>query len=312
LNLIEASLGDPTGFPFARENSRFIEIAQSAGVRCPETVILRDDNALHGELAAVPFPAIVKADRSHGGLGVRLVKNIDDARAAIGALATLFGRRSTMGYLIGERAASTIFGSLSRRRRTVCLQRYIVGRPANRAVLCYKGQVLAGISVEALDTEYEFGPASIVRVIDHLEMALAAETLVRRLGLSGFIGFDFALDPESRAWLLEMNARVTPTCHICAADGTNLPAALLQFFRIGESGVQSARGSIEKPIVLFPHGVMHRRSCSSLIYDSSEHDVPWDEPELVYASIRYVLRKRRLKRLREELLRVYNRLLMRS
>ena len=80
-------------------------------------------------------------------------------------------------------------------------------------MICWKGKVLAGISVEAVEVTQERGPASVVRVIDHLEMATVCEHVVKRLELSGFVGFDFILDCANRAWLLEMNPRVTPICH---------------------------------------------------------------------------------------------------
>jgi predicted ATP-grasp superfamily ATP-dependent carboligase len=88
-----------------------------------------------------------------------------------------------------------------RLRRTISLQEYIVGRPSNRAVICWKGKVLAGISVEAVEVTQERGPASVVRVIDHLEMATVCEHVVKRQELSGFVGFDFILDCANRAWL---------------------------------------------------------------------------------------------------------------
>ena len=44
-------------------------------------------------------------------------------------------------------------------RRTISLQQYILGRPSNRAVICWKGKVLAGISVEVVELKRECGPA---------------------------------------------------------------------------------------------------------------------------------------------------------
>ena len=67
------------------------------------------------------------------------------------------------------------------------------GTPWQSGVVCWKGKVLAGISVKVLRVTNNAGPASVVRVIDHPEMAIVAETLVGRLNLSGFVGFDFIL-----------------------------------------------------------------------------------------------------------------------
>src|SRR5262249_18407867 len=100
------------------------------------------------------------------------------------------------------------------------LQQYIPGRPSNRAVICCKGKVLAGISVEVVELNHEYGPASVVRLIDHPEMAMVAEHMVECLNWSGFVGFDFVLDSSNQAWLIEMNPRVTPISHFSLANGT--------------------------------------------------------------------------------------------
>ena len=51
--------------------------------------------------------------------------------------------------------------------------------------------------------------------------------LVRKLGLSGFCGFDFLLEAGTRAaHLIEMNARTTPISHLPLAEGRNLVTAL--------------------------------------------------------------------------------------
>ena len=91
---------------------------------------------------------------------------------------------------------------------------FIPGVPANRAVLCWHGEVLAGLSVEAVKTAHATGPATVVRILDNAEMAEATGHVVRCLGLSGFVGFDFILERTSgRAFLIEMNPRPTPICH---------------------------------------------------------------------------------------------------
>jgi len=57
-------------------------------------------------------------------------------------------------------------------------------------------------------------------------MTIAAEHMVKRLELSGFVGFDFVLDSFNQAWMMEMNPRVTSICHFRLADGTNLAGPL--------------------------------------------------------------------------------------
>jgi predicted ATP-grasp superfamily ATP-dependent carboligase len=172
-------------------------------------------------------------------------------------------------------------------RRTISLQQYILGRPSNRAVICWKGKVLAGISVEAVEVEHEHGPASVVRLIDHPEMASAVEHMVKRLGLSGFVGFDFVLDSANQAWILEMNPRVTPICHFSSGDGTNLAVSLYTHMTGLLPLPRNARID-HGPVALFPNEIV--RSPSSEYLRSSQHDVPWNEPELVRSVLNQALR----------------------
>ncbi|WP_457832790.1 hypothetical protein, partial [Staphylococcus aureus] len=47
-------------------------------------------------------------------------------------------------------------------RVAIDVQDYVTGLPANRAVVCDRGRVLAGLSVLALETQTETGAASVV------------------------------------------------------------------------------------------------------------------------------------------------------
>jgi glutathione synthase/RimK-type ligase-like ATP-grasp enzyme len=283
--LIETSLGNPKWFPVAEQKSLFMTIASQAGVRCPRTWMISDvNNTLLPP--RVPYPILVKADGTCGGRGVRLVENEGEARDAIAELSLPIDWPDRVKRLIAKSNGILRIGS--RRHRTVCLQEQVPGRSANRAVVCHEGRVLAGVSVEALETQHEFGPASIVRLIEHPEMTAIANTLVERLQLSGFVGFDFILDSESNVWLIEMNPRVTPICHLHLADGTSLPATI--FSKMTALPVTPKPPIVSADtVVLFPGGLWRSNRSRSLssVYLSSFHDVPWDEPELVRACINY-------------------------
>jgi hypothetical protein len=165
-------------------------------------------------------------------------------------------------------------------------------------VICWKGKVLAGISIEAVEVEHEHGPATVVRLIDHPEMASAAEHVVKHLGLSGFVGFDFVLDEANRAWILEMNPRVTPICHFSPINGTNLALSLYTHMtgRPPAARPTSRHAGLafdptvnnHDPVALFPSEIV--RCPSSEYVQSGQHDVPWNEPELVLSVLNQALR----------------------
>ena len=200
-----------------------------------------------------------------------------------------------------RRFFGAIFGSGALRpvrlplRRTISLQQYIIGRPSNRAVICWKGKVLAGISVEALEVTHESGPASVVRLIDHPEMAIAAEHMVKCLELSGFVGFDFILDSLCQAWLIEINPRVTPICHLSLDDGTNLTGSL--YTQMTGRWPRSTPATIDRGLIaLFPDEIVRCPSSEHLQF--GQHDVPWREPELVCSTLDMALRTGVRKRVR--------------
>jgi ATP-grasp domain len=112
-------------------------------------------------------------------------------------------------------------------RRSVIAQSMIDGRPANCAVVCWQGKVLAGIAVEVIKARGATGPATVVQIVQGREMIAAAETLARHLGISGFFGLDFMIERDSGAvYLIEMNPRCTPPCPLHLGNGRNLVAAI--------------------------------------------------------------------------------------
>ena len=234
--LIENSLGPASSFSFAWSKSDFIAFAEAEGITVPETARVRDFGELRDRLKGMNFPVVLKVDGSWGGLGVRIVGSRDEAERAFSEFITLPSWPETATRAIRRRGIAPLRerlrnrmlrDQLDGRAPLISLQRHIDGRPANRALVCWHGEVLAGISVEALETCNDTGPATIARVIDHQEMAQVAAQLVARLRLSGLYGFDFMLEAGTgRVFLLEMNARPTQTSHLALGDGADLAGAL--------------------------------------------------------------------------------------
>jgi predicted ATP-grasp superfamily ATP-dependent carboligase len=118
----------------------------------------------------------------------------------------------------------------------------------------------------------------VVRIIDNEEMTASAEALVKRLRLSGFCGFDFVLSPTGRAYLIEMNARATPVCHLALAGQTSLAAALYRAVT-GREPMHLAAPLQDKIVALFP--TEWERDPASPLLSQAFHDAPWDEPRLL-------------------------------
>lgn len=294
--LIELSLGPAASFPAMRNKSEFLALAEIEGVRSPKTIVVPGNRAFEFAPAQLAYPIIIKADQSYGGICVRFANSDADVRAAVWELQTPTTWRSIFRRFFGAVLKSEVLRPVRLPlRRTISLQQYIPGRPCNRAVVCWEGKVLAGISVEAREVMGEFGPASVVKLIDHPEMTIAAEHMVRRLGLSGFVGFDFVLDSSNQAWMIELNSRVTPICHFRLADGTDLAGSL--YTELTGLRPRSTPATIGGELIaLFPNEVV--RSPSGVYLQSCEHDVPWNEPEMVCSVLEQALRVRMSRRMR--------------
>jgi glutathione synthase/RimK-type ligase-like ATP-grasp enzyme len=294
--LIELSLGPATSFPATRSKSDFLALTEIEGLRSPRTIVIPAARTFESVPAQLTYPIVVKADQSYGGICVRFANTDADVRAAVWELQTpptwrnIF--RRFFGAVLRWKGIHPLRLPL---RRTISLQQYILGRPSNRAVICWKGKVLAGISVEAVEVTDESAPASVVRLIDHSEMTIAAEHMVKRLELSGFVGFDFVLDSCNQAWMIELNPRVTPICHFRLADGTNLAGSL--YTQMMGLRPRSTPATISRGLIaLFPNEVV--RSPSGEYLQSCQHDVPWNEPELVCSLLDQALRVGISRRLR--------------
>jgi ATP-grasp domain len=275
IKLIESSLGDRRLFSVSLSKSRLMLAAEELGIRCPSTIVVSNYDDIDRQLDGIVFPVLVKLDESWGGLGVRLAHNKQELLLAV--LELSFPHQWPQSL---KRLVARIIQHLPDRCRlalpkNINIQKYIGGRPASRSVICWHGTVLAGISVEAAETDSQFGPITLAKILHHPTLAEAAEKIVASQKLSGFLGFDFMLDDADKAWFLEMNARATPTCHL-RSRAPSLPASL--FFKIkGERPVSDVREVPRDILAVFPNRVSQQS-----VYPYFD-DVPEDEPEFVNA-----------------------------
>ena len=277
--LIVRSLGAQANFPRLHARTDIMRIAGEECLRHPETAVVSDPATLTQWLDTWGFPAVLKTDGSWGGEGVAIVRNHAEAAKALGRLQCRPNPFRIVRRLLIKGDSGSLMGFLARRAPIVSVQTFEPGRAGNAAVACLKGEVLSAVYVEVIRSKGQTGPASVVRVLDHPEMTYAVETMVRRLGLSGFVGFDFVLDSNNGgACLIELNPRATPTCHLVTADGVDLATALSAALRHRpRRRVKPAQGF--KIVALFPQELL--RDPTSGFLSAAYHDVPWQSPELV-------------------------------
>jgi hypothetical protein len=273
--LIERSLGAPVAFPIVSARCRILEIARGEGLRVPPTKLLTTVDDLHDWKKRQPFPWILKADGTWGGRGVRLVNTFKEAEQQFHEMNRPCGFKRAMKRLTVNRDAFYIDEWRRKRISSIIVQGFVPGRPANCAVVCWKGEVLAGIAVEVVVADGMTGPASVVRVIHNNEMMLAAERIARRLQLSGFFGLDFILENgNDSASLIEMNPRSTPLCHLRLGKGHDMVGSLLT--QLTGQSLPESPVTENAMIAYFPQAWTNGRE----FLHSSFQDYPHSEPKL--------------------------------
>jgi hypothetical protein len=281
--LIERSLGSPETFPVIESRTAFANLARQEGIRTPETETLSDTDQLKNWIARVGLPTVIKADGTSGGDGVRVVRSVDEAQRAFRKLQAPPLLARALKRAIIDRDTTLVWSSLLRKGFKISGQTFVKGREATTTLACWKGSVLACLHFEVVSKSNATGPSTVLRLVDNSEMALAAERIVRRLGLSGLIGFDFMLeDVSGSAYLIEINPRSTQVGHLPLGPGRNLPIALWRAVT-GLSAQDPPSVTEKDTIALFPFEWLKNPNSPFLF--SGYHDVPWAEAEFIRACV---------------------------
>jgi hypothetical protein len=277
--LIERSLGAAESFPVAYARTAFMKLAEQEGIRTPKTEVVSNLDDLKDWNIRNGFPAVLKANGTSGGYGVRIVNTMEEAECALRVLQAPPRLLRAAKHALLDRDVTLILPALRRRQFVVNAQAFVDGREATSAVACWKGKVLAALHFEVVNKRSSSGPATVVRRIENAEMAAAAEKMARGLNLSGVHGFDFMLEEQTgNAFLIEINPRATQVCHLAFGSERDIPAALCAALS-GKDAQPAPIVTENDTIALFPQE--WTRDPESQFLQSAYHDVPWEEPELI-------------------------------
>jgi hypothetical protein len=277
--LIEKSTAPAGGFPSIVSRAALLSLARRQGVRVPASMPLPDIAALDRWMDNNAAPFMLKADGSWAGFGVRVIPNAATAKDAYLRMTQPVSGRLALRESLLEGNHFDIRSWLRRERPAMSAQGYVEGWPANIGVAAWQGEVLAAVCAESVATTSVTGPSTVVRIIHNTEMTAAAKRIVKALGLSGMIGFDFMIEAATgAAYLIEMNPRNTPICAMRLGPGRDLSEALVA--RLASRSVRQRPPVTERDIVVFFPDTWREDPASPLLH-SGYHDVPWDQPELV-------------------------------
>jgi ATP-grasp domain len=280
--LIERSLGSPESYPIVSSRYDLLRIAREEGIRLPDTILIKTADDLKDWQEGHGFPWVLKADGTYGGRGVKIAQSREQAEQFFRDLNLPYRTSRVIKRLIVDRDAFWLRPWWNRSQRCVIAQAHIQGRPANCAAVCWEGKVLAAIGVEVVSSEGFTGSASVVRVVDSNEMMLAAERIAHRLGLSGFFGLDFMVEKGSGVtYLIEMNPRCVPLCHLQLGTGRDLVGSLRA--QLTSQPLREIRSVTQNDLIAyFPQALRQR----SEFLHSAFLDIPQGEVDLVRELLR--------------------------
>ncbi len=287
--LIARSLGDPAPAAAACERAGLINIAVQEGVLAPFMVAVDSPADLPAALAQTGLPAMLKLDNSWGGDGVAKVTEPDAAQRVFAALQRGPGLLDNVRRWLTDADVFRLLPGPRKARTRVNVQRYVEGSPANCLVSCWQGELLSIIQVKVLSALHAMGPAMIVQLSHDPAIEEAARRIVRRLGLSGFCGFDFVIETATgKAHLIEMNQRVTPLAHLALGLGRDPAFALASRFS-ADSRARPATTSCD--IIAFFPGAW-KLDPDNPYLAAAFRDIPLGEPDLVRVLTRESWRQR--------------------
>jgi hypothetical protein len=281
-DLIERSLGNRESFPVVSDRGAFMDLARAEGVRTPQTQVVRNLAELKNWIENMGLPAVLKANGTSGGDGVKVARTLREAEQAFLELQSppLLARAIKRALVDDDQ--TLIWPSLCRDRHTVNIQTFVPGHEATSTVFCWQGEVLASSHFAVAQKVSAAGHATVLRLIQdsaNTEMSQAVDAMVRRLGLSGFCGFDFMLEAATgNAYLIEINPRATQVGHLPLGAGRDLPAALYAAIT-GKAAQPAPRVTENDTVALFPQEWI--RDSQSPFLETAYHDVPWQEPDLI-------------------------------
>jgi hypothetical protein len=301
--LIRRSIGPPESFPITNARASFMEVAEQVGIRVPRTAAVSNIADLEARLLDCGFPAVLKADGSSSGEGVKIIHTLAEAKRAFRALQAPPPLARAAKRALVDRDMTLIGPVITRRHSVVNLQSFIAGLDVTSLVACWEGQVVAGLYFEVVRKQYEHGPSSVLRINEHSEIVNATKKITRRLMLSGLHGFDFLLEKDTqKPFLIEMNPRTTQVGHLALGPGRDLPAAMTAAVS-GRMMHEPPKVTENHTIALFPQE-WHRNPESTFL-NSAYHDIPWEEPNLIRGCLREK-RKWNDRRSLEEWMRVFS------
>ena len=227
--LLVQSLGNIEDWPSITSRTVLASEARALNLAGPETAVIGNEEELRKWATEHDLPIVLKTDGSWGGRGVVVLGDVGDVTRVWRRMSNPPTLLRALKRAVFDYELNTLVAHRRRERPVVNAQRFCAGREAIVTAASVDGKVQALVCFEVVQTSVVRGPAAVVRIIDHPQMAETARQLIGRFGLTGFCGFDFIVEDSGDAQLLEINPRITPTAHLLV-EGDCIPDRIVGLF----------------------------------------------------------------------------------
>ena len=266
--LISDSLGDPRFYRTSVEKTLLPPAAEALGIRVPPYAIIDTLAAAQSFATLHGYPIVLKRNLSTAGEGVAIVESGDQIAAAFERLA----RKDPSALMHAETG-------------TLLVQAMIAGDVHYENTAAWNGSRVGGFAVHRLEAADVKGPGAVILCYRSDQIRDFSSKLVRGFGMTGLFATEYIVERSSgKAYLLEVNRRMTPGMHVGSRIGVDLCVALHCAMRGAELTTRSDIDQKEEYLnVHFPQEWL--RDPRSRYLRDYPVDVPWDEPELFKAML---------------------------
>jgi len=207
--------------PLAGSKVALSRLSAANGLRTPLFAVHDGKSDIRTTAKAVPFPLLLKVDRSGGGKGIF--------------------------YCSDEPSLRKAFSSLSlRRRKDLLLQSYVAGENISVEALYRNGMLIASAPAKVIrNMDSEFGVSAVREYKPDAALEKELENIGKALCFNGFCSFTFMHTPETGAYyLVEADLRTHAWFSLARFAGVDFSEAIRWYLEGVPGRMQQPEGTV--------------------------------------------------------------------
>jgi hypothetical protein len=275
--LIRKSLTPKSFDSIVLSKSDFQEKCREWGLRTPRNLVLDNVEMALVSAREMGYPVVLKHDSGYGGSGVFICQTETDIKNHFDII-----QKESVLKKIRVILKNTFFISIFNNDSKISLQQYIDGR-VGQSPFCAESGVVFGFNPMLRLHTYpgKTGPASVSQGFENPDIEYFVKTVAKKLNYTGFGSLEYMIDEKTKQlFIIELNPRPTPTCHISSQYVTN---DLCDVFYKGLNSIflEDRKTFVPYTVAMFP-GEKKRDPYSPYLTENY-HDIPLNDPLLLKA-----------------------------